>query len=112
MSRELVAGVSASLGECWADCTMDVGEYNWTLFLKDWTQRHWTYPLVVLFCMRIQKAGWHERELGGCFSSLSLVAVPFPEAFASGTSQAAFVMPYWMAACVEHLLLLDLGVME
>ena len=27
-------------------------------------------PLVALFCMRIQKAGWPERELGECFFSL------------------------------------------
>ena len=37
--------------------------------------------------------GRPERELG-VILSLSLLAVPFPETFASGTSSAAFVMPY------------------
>ena len=78
-------GVSASLGECWVDCTVDVGEYNWALF-----ERTGTETLVL--------------PIGGTFLRENsegrlafLVAVPFPEACAFGTLSAAFaafVMPY------------------
>ena len=56
-------------------------------------------------------AGWPKRQLGEGFSP-SLVAVPLPEAVAPGVLLAAFVIPYWTVAYIEHLLLHDLGRME
>ena len=53
------------------------------LFLREWAQRHWTYPLVVFLHENLE--GRLAREgVGRVFLRLSLVAVPFPEAFASG----------------------------
>ena len=105
-SVESWLGVSASLGECWVDCTMNVGQYNWALYERMGTETL-DLPTGGIFCMRIRKAGWPERELGGCFSLSLWWRCLLPEAFASG-----IVIPYCMVAYVEHLLLHDLGVME
>ena len=57
--------------------------------------------------------GWLARErVGRRFLPLSLVAVPLPDAVASGTLRAAFVIPYWTVDYIQHFLLYDLGVIE
>ena len=57
--------------------------------------------------------GWLAQErVGRRFLPLSLVAVPLLEAVAPGVLLAAFVIPYWAVAYIEHLLLHDLGGME
>ena len=67
------------------DCTVDVGEYNWALFERLGTE---TLDLPIGgFILHENSEGRLAREgVGRVFLPLSLVAVPFPEAFASGTS--------------------------
>ena len=60
------------------------------------------------FFLHENSYGWLAQErVGRRFLPLSLVAVPLPEAVV-----AAFVIPYWTVAYIEHLLLHALGGME
>ena len=75
-SVESWLGVSASLGECWVDCTGDVGEYKWALFERPGTETL-VLPIGGTFLHENSEGRLAREGVGRVFLPLSLVAVPF-----------------------------------